>query len=1266
MKTVLFGIESLIFNSEKQWRGKHQLFKRVFGIFITLLITNSVTIPLVEAKGSKSPFDPQSKAIFLRQLKGQNKKRVVDVGARLILPERSKALGFRAKWSLVYVQFSQPVKGKERSDLAKQKVFIQQYVSNNTYLTRVHQSGFKVLRDHPDILGWEPVEPADKMTRAVYNNEVGPWVATEDGLLKIHVRFFPNVSLGSALSELRKNGITVVKNPEKMLFNNRLLVHASNEQIIVLAESLLVRNVEEIPAPPQTENSTSAILSNVDLLKQDPYNLDGNDVLVGIWDGGPVLATHQDLTPRVIIRENDEDLSDHATHVAGTIMSSGANNSAAEGMAPMATLYSWDFGDDTATEQLAAVVADSIEISNHSWGPITGWFQNDDDIWVDQGNSATFGTYNGRAFDYDTLVQSTALIITKSAGNDHGDCDFTNVPDADPANPGDPCDGVVGGDGRRYDLVAGFGVSKNVISVGAINDDGVTITPFSSSGPADDGRIKPDVVANGRSLTSTCSDSDSDYCSKSGTSMSAPSVAGAAALLVEHYQNENEGITPSPDIIKALFVNTAQDLGRPGPDYIFGHGLIDAQAAAQIIDADDVRIITGELDQDDADEYVILVNGDLPELRVTLNWIDPPGVTGVNTIPDIVNNLDVELVGPDGTVYFPFTGPQTSFTGLATANGPNTIDTVEHVLVANPDQGVWSVRVIGTGVPVGPQNYALIANASFSLPDQPDIRVNAPLDFVDTCVGDQIDLSVTIFNIGGANLDVNEVVVDGNPNFTVLPNPTQPVIIAPGAHLDFTVRYTPDTAGISEIATLQILSNDADEGFLELPITGTVGEPSIVATLEADGDFGDVLLGSLGVLNLDILNEGTCDLEIQDVFRSSGSADFEVGSLPAGVDFPIIIGPGSNFDMPVHFSPTSFTSQSATIRVLSDSTAVDFIVTGRSSPPDIEISGDLSFGTLCVSENNERTIQVCNVGVLNTLVVTSASLNPECDDFEIVGNPFPADVSHDFCIPLTVKYTPTEAGVHSCTLTIDSNDPDEPSVSIDVTGETPLSSIASLADLAFTPTVIQSVGPGEASQPLTIVNNGQCPVTITDVVLDQGVDYSLSGLPALPVTLAPGEQLGDGALEAVFRPNPLQREVMDTLTVTYIQDPSSGATALETAKLCGEGVRTGARILVTKDGVPFDEVERIQIQRINANRNKDRLETIDNARKLPLRSYDAAEPCEDFQYHQEYGTVDNPVQLLPGDYQVTVTVLDNRRRGRKSVGFSVEVTDFVDTIEVQF
>jgi len=263
---------------------------------------------------------------------------------------------------------------------------------------------------------------------------------------------------------------------------------------------------------------------------------------------------------------------------------------------------------------------------------------------------------------------------------------------------------------------------------------------------------------------------------------------------------------------------------------------------------------------------------------------------------------------------------------------------------------------------------------------------------------------------------------------------------------------------------------------------------------------------------------------------------------------------------------------------------------------------------------------------------------------------------------VTIRFTPTSCGSKSCTLVIRSDDPDNPVISLPVTANTPCYAIDVAADQCFPATVIQSVGACVSTLPFPILNKGTCPVKITGITTTG--PYSLVALPSFPIFLQPGHTVGDGALKIAFAPTDLSRDNLGTISVTYETDPITHNTVTESRILNGEGVRTGARVLVTAGGVPVAKVDRIMIQRITGNRNKPLLNTIDNAMNLTPVTVSPAAPCGSFTYHREYSTVSNPIQLLPGSYQVTATAVVNGKKVTKTVGFDASTCTFNPNIVI--
>jgi len=429
-------------------------------------------------------------------------------------------------------------------------------------------------------------------------------------------------------------------------------------------------------------------------------------------------------------------------------------------------------------------------------------------------------------------------------------------------------------------------------------------------------------------------------------------------------------------------------------------------------------------------------------------------------------------------------------------------------------------------------------------------------------------------------------------------------------------------------------------------------------------NVGDTCIGTTGTATLNLCNTGKANLEVNSI--TSTATPFAVTRPSSG--FPVVISPDFCFPFRVQFTPTSTGTQTSTLTIANNdpaNSAATVLVSGKGTQQDIRVTGSTDFGDVCAGTLAEKTISVCNVGGCDLFV-----RNPtvDCADFTLINNPFPATVSHDSCLDLTIRFTPTSAGSKTCTLTIGSDDPDSPTVTKTLTANTPAASIEP-HDLPFPPTVLQSVGACETPLPFPVSNTGRCNLRITALgITTNPAEYGLAGLPSFPIILEPGHIVGEGDLSVVFGPEVLARNRFGALTVTYVSDPITGALTNVAGNLCGEGVRTGARLLVTENGVPKASVETIQMHRMVGNVRKKRiLRSVETAHDLPLVTIPAAAPCVGFQYHREYGTVSNPIQLAPGAYRLTVAIIDGTgKRVSKTVGFDVQTCDFNANIVVNF
>ncbi|NLC80757.1 MAG: S8 family serine peptidase, partial [Lentisphaerae bacterium] len=482
-----------------------------------------------------------------------------------------------------------------------------------------------------------------------------------------------------------------------------------------------------------TLNRNAGISTAANLLWPLPYGVTGAGGTVGVWDEAAVRTTHQEFGGRVAVKDGVVELSAHSTHVAGTVGAAGAD-AAAKGMAPEAYVdcYDWNYDLSEMTSRGATYPGEPgmIYLSNHSYGYNAGWVYTETPAytWYGSGTTAAgyeddFGKYNDAAQEIDELAFGLPYyLMFWAAGNDRAN---------NPANgssvalsPGgvsvtyDSALHPAGDENYKggFDTISYNALAKNVVTVGSVRDavnnglrslSGATMEAYSSWGPADDGRIKPDLVANGYSLYSAVTNADNKYAYSSGTSMATPNAAGTAHLLTSHLAALFTNTAMRASTLKALLIHTADDLGNPGPDYRFGWGLVNARAAADLLAAYRTNAAARGVVEDrvttarQSVDVPFVWDGAGP-IRATLCWTDPAG--GATTAHDsrdvrLVHNLDLRIIGPDSGVYQPWVMPFVGDWSVAACDyyattGSNRTDNVEQVLIAAPGMaGTYTARV---------------------------------------------------------------------------------------------------------------------------------------------------------------------------------------------------------------------------------------------------------------------------------------------------------------------------------------------------------------------------------------------------------------------------------------------------------------------------------------------------------------------------------------------------------------------------------------------
>jgi len=465
------------------------------------------------------------------------------------------------------------------------------------------------------------------------------------------------------------------------------------------------------PAP----NDSNRPRVQADLLQAAPYSLDGSGVNVLVYDAGTARASHLDFGGRLSVRDASGQI-DHATHVCATIGGSGAASGGTwAGMAPGVTIQSYGFQydgtgvffftnpGDFEQDYDEALNVHGVTLANNSIGS---------NVEPNGFHCPIQGDYGVLGGMIDAVVRGSLgspLRIVWANGNERQGvrCDVEGFP--------------------GYYSTAPPATAKNHITVGALNSNDDSMTGFSSWGPTDDGRLKPDISAPGcqsdgdGGVTSAGASSDSAYVTYCGTSMASPTTCGVLALVIQDFRAHFGGPDPLNSTLKAFLAHTALDLGNVGPDYLYGYGRIRGKDAVDFMRLG--RWLEDTLDETgEAVRWTVSVAPATPELRLTLAWDDAPGQP--NVFGSLVNDLELIVLDPLGGRHHVWTLDPGNPAAPAVRNQPDHVNNIEQVLVDTPMAGTWSIEVRAQDLPVGPQGFSLAS--SHDLVDVPHVRISFP------------------------------------------------------------------------------------------------------------------------------------------------------------------------------------------------------------------------------------------------------------------------------------------------------------------------------------------------------------------------------------------------------------------------------------------------------------------------------------------------------------------------------------------------------------
>ena len=467
-------------------------------------------------------------------------------------------------------------------------------------------------------------------------------------------------------------------------------------------------------------NNAKQLIGVYDALNQSSIVLNGSGEILAISDTG-IDDDHGDFNGRIRAIYNQygpdnshqDRNSGHGTHVTSTLLGDGSGDSFTEGMVPAATFHFYQLEADSSG--ILARWGSLYEMFTHS-------YQQNARIQTNSwGNVNLVGEYSSDSRSADAYMVNQPSFLALFSAGDLGE--------------------------NGYESITPPGTAKNVLTIGTSttgsygSQEAGAVSSTSSKGTTLDGRIKPDLVAPGVMICSARANeaqfAEGDSCSSSthvgtgnplymtlnGSSMST-AVAAGAATMVRQYLRENQSMTePRSDLIRALLINGADDLGVPDiPNSLEGWGQINVSnsifPSSMSNDLDLFYDDSRELKPGHSFVYTIESNTN-SKFDITLVWNDREGSAVANqSAPKLVNDLDLIVTSPSGEIYY----GNNFINGISTIGGvQDDLNNVERVRLNLPEIGTWSVEIGHSGGYL--QDYVLVITGDVTETVLPDLTV---------------------------------------------------------------------------------------------------------------------------------------------------------------------------------------------------------------------------------------------------------------------------------------------------------------------------------------------------------------------------------------------------------------------------------------------------------------------------------------------------------------------------------------------------------------
>ncbi|NCX95423.1 MAG: hypothetical protein EBX41_03245, partial [Chitinophagia bacterium] len=445
------------------------------------------------------------------------------------------------------IQFNSTITLGDKENYAIKGVKLLNYLPDNAYTAIIYPQRNLANSDINNIYSVTNVEPIWKIDEHTQLS-----LTAHEKKIKIAVSFHPFVAKEQIVAYCNALNIGIDNN--NVLAYNTYKIETDYEAMTKLAAWYGVEYIstdgERVALDLQSNPVVKVNVATLPIARGG-YGLSGDSVAVAVGDNGSG-AFHVDTKDRVV-SFHPAKVQKHGSLVNGLVGGAGTLDPVAIGMAPLCKLIDYSF-DQVITHTPDAYTDYNATITNNSYAVMVR-------------NCAYSATYDVYSRYLDSIALQYPYVLHVFASGNDGWMSCSPMP-------------------KGYGTVSGgYQPAKNNMTVGSITDY-LYQAEDEGRGPCRDGRIKPDMVAVGLRAY-TCFGIDI-YDWAAGTSIASPHVAGGAALLTQRYKQLNGGRTPRADVLKAILLNGAMDIGNKGPDFCYGFGVLDVLNSVKIIDSNRV------------------------------------------------------------------------------------------------------------------------------------------------------------------------------------------------------------------------------------------------------------------------------------------------------------------------------------------------------------------------------------------------------------------------------------------------------------------------------------------------------------------------------------------------------------------------------------------------------------------------------------------------------------------------------------------------------